>query len=426
MSSAATSKTAFQVEIVRRSFPALSQEFGGKRLIYLDSACTALKSAGVVEAASRFYATLGACGGKRSTHRMAQEVEAELIKARQAAADFLHADSANEIVFTSGTTEAANLVARAFPYGEGRDEVVLTDLEHNAVFLPFYEAAKRGEIKLKFCRSHEGRIDPADMGKLIGDKTALVAMTRASNVAGGVQPVAEVCRLARARGARVFVDDAQYVSSHREDVAALGVDFAAFSAHKIGGPFGLGVLFGREQELNRLRHYKVGGGSVKSVRWDGKGMPEVSYLDAPMRFEAGVANFAAFPAFTEAVRFLCSLPQAALRDHLSGLVDRCAKGLARIGQVKVLGRPQDLSGGSLVSFSAAHKEFSTTDFGLFLNHELGDKFVAVRAGEHCAHLLHQSYGLGSTVRASFFAYNTAEEVDVFVDAVGAYAKEACS
>jgi selenocysteine lyase/cysteine desulfurase len=425
VSPASTAKPAFAVADLRREFPALNQDFNGKKLIYLDNACTVLKSQGMTDAVSNFYQRLGACGGKRSTHLLAQEVEAELIKARQAAASFLGADSANEIVFTSGTTEASNLVARAFPYDERR-EVVLTDLEHNAVFLPFYEAAQRGEIDLKFCRSREGRIDPADMAKLIGDKTALVCVTHASNVAGGVQPVAEICRTAHARGARVFVDDAQFVSSHREDVQAVNADFAAFSAHKIGGPFGLGVLYGREQELNRLRHYKVGGGTVKSVKWDGKGMPEVTYLDAPMRFEAGVANFAAFPGLTVAIRFLRGIPEAPLREHVSNLVRRAAAGLAGIPEVKILGRAEELCQGSLLSLYPVHKEFSIADFNLYLNHELGGRFVAVRAGEHCAHLLHQSLKLESTVRLSFFAYNTAEEVDLFIDALKAYVKEACS
>ncbi|MBI3554079.1 MAG: aminotransferase class V-fold PLP-dependent enzyme [Elusimicrobia bacterium] len=420
-----TAKPAFAVDKIRREFPALEREFNGKKLVYLDSACTALKSRGVAEAVSRFYETLGACGGKRSTHLLAQAVEAELIRARQAAADFLNAESPNEIVFTSGTTEAVNLVARAFPYDERR-EVVLTDLEHNAVFLPFYEAARRGEIELKFCRSRDGRIEPDDMVKLVGDKTALVAITHASNVAGGTQGLAEIRKLAHGRGARLFVDDAQFVSSHREDVRTLNADFVAFSAHKIGGPFGLGVLYGREVELNSLRHYKVGGGTVKSVRWDGKGMPEVTYLDAPMRFEAGVANFAAFPGLTEAIRFLRAIPEAPLREHVSSLVRRAAEGLARIPEVKVLGRRDDLSEGSLVSFYPVHKEFSVADFNLFLNHELGDRFVALRAGEHCAHLLHQSLKLDGTVRLSFFAYNTAEEVDLFLDGLKSYAKEACA
>lgn len=415
---------AFDAARVRALFPALSGRRNGKRLVYLDSACTALKAGSVVEAMSAFYRESGACGGKRSTHLLAQAVEEEARKARAAAASFLGAESANEIVFTSGTTEAANLVARAFPYEPGRREVVLTDLEHNAVFLPFHEAAQRGEVTLKFCRSKDARVDPDELARLISEKTALVAITHASNVAGGVQPVAEVCRAAHAKGARVFVDDAQFVSSHREHVQSLGADFAAFSAHKIGGPFGLGVLYGREQELNRLRHYKVGGGAVKSITWKGE-LPEVSYLDAPMRLEAGVANFGAFPGLTAAIELLESLPERALREHVAALVRRAAEGLLALPHVRVVGDPAALEQGSLVSFAPTHPEFSIADFNLFLNHEREDRFIAVRAGEHCAHLLHQSLGLEATVRLSFFAYSTADDVDSFLDALREYLKEAC-
>jgi selenocysteine lyase/cysteine desulfurase len=421
----AQAAAGLDVEGLRKQFPALSQTLRGKRLVYLDNACTALKSEGVEAKMRQFYRFLGACGGKRSTHLLSQEVEAEVKEARQAAAEFLGAESANEIVFTSGTTEAANLVARAFPYEKDRREVILTDLEHNAVFLPFYEAAQRGEITLKFCRSKDSRIDPATMRSLITEKTALVAITHASNVSGGVQPVAEICRLAHQKGARVFVDDAQFVSSHREDVHSTQADFCAFSSHKIGGPFGLGVLFGKEQELNRLRHYKVGGGVVKAVTWKGAS-PEVTYLDAPLRFEAGVANFGAFGGLTAAMRWLRGLPAAGLRAHIAGLVRRAVDGIAAIPQVKIVGRPEDLAQGSLVSLYPTHADFSVLDFNLFLNHELDGRFVAVRAGEHCAHLLHQSLGIPSTIRLSFFAYNTAEEVDVFLDGLKAYVKEACA
>jgi len=419
-----TQQAGLDVEALRKQFPALSQTLRGKRLVYLDNACTALKSEAVESRVRQFYRFLGACGGKRSTHLLSQEVEAEVKEARQTAAEFLGAESANEIVFTSGTTEAANLVARAFPYEADRREVIITDLEHNAVFLPFYEAAQRGEIELKICRTKDARVDPAAMARLVSEKTALVAVTHASNVAGGVQPVAEICRLAHARGARVF-DDAQYVSSHRENVHATQADFCAFSSHKVAGPFGLGVLFGKEQELNRLRHYKVGGGSVKSISWKGEGLPEVRYLDAPMRFEAGVANFGAFGGLTAALRWLRAIPVAALRAHISSLVERACEGIAKVPTIKLVGRPEDLAQGSLVSFYSTHPDFSTTDFNLYLNHELEDRFVAVRAGEHCAHLLHQSLGIPATVRASFFAYNTLEEVDLLVDALKSYVKEAC-
>ena len=419
MRAASGERRALDVGALRAHYPSLEARVEGKRLVYLDSACTALKPRCVAERLREFYLGWGGCGGKRSTHLLSQQVEAWMVEAREAAAGFLGAESPNEIVFTSGTTEAANLLARAFPFEEGRRQVVLTDLEHNAVFLPFREAARRGEIELLFCRSKNGRVDLDRMESLIGDKTALVAVTRASNVYGGVQPLSEIARMAHGRGAKVFADCAQYVSSHREDVRETDVDFAAFSSHKIGGPFGVGVLYGKEHLLNRLGHYKVGGGTVKSVSWR-EAMPEVGYLDAPSRFEAGVGNFGGATALSEAIRFLGRIPGAELRSHVSGLVRRLAEGLAAFDGIKVLGDPEDLSRGSLVSFYPLRDDFSTVDFNLFLNHELGDRFIAVRVGEHCAHLLHESLGVAATVRVSFFAYNTAEEVDAFLGALESY------
>ena len=372
-----------------------------------------------------FYAHWGGCGGKRSTHLLSQQVEEWFSQSRRAAAAFLRADDANEIVFTSGTTEAANLLARAFPYESGRREVVITDLEHNAVALPFLEAARRGEIDLKICRTEGGRLDLNRLEAMISDRTALIAVTHASNVMGGVVPVAEAAKLARRKGARTFVDDAQYLATHREDVSTLGADFVAFSGHKIGGPFGLGVLWGREQELNRLNHYKVGGGTVKSLAWDGAGAPAPAYLDAPMRFEAGVPNFGGALGLHEALKARDEIPQGALRAHVGALARRLAEGLARAPQVRVLGRPEDLEKGALVSFVPEHPDFSPADFNLYLNHELPGRFVAVRVGEHCAHLLHRSHNVGATVRASLGAYNTEAEVDLYVDAARSYAAEAC-
>ena len=410
---------------LRPQFPALGRLIEGKRLVYLDSACTALKPRAVIDAVADFHESLGSCGGKRSTHLLAQLVEQQANQARQTVAEFMGAESANEIVFTSGATEAANLLARAFPYESGRDEVVLSDLEHNAVFLPFFEATRRGEARLKLWRGRDGVLDPDDLKKLVSDRTALVAVTHASNVCGGVQALAEICRIAHRHGARVFSDDAQFVCTHRENVSAMDIDFAAFSAHKIGGPFGLGVLYGKEHELNRLRHYKVGGGTVRSVSWTGESPPEVRYLDAPARFEAGVANFGAFAGLTAAIGLLRSIPEAALRAHISGLVGRTVKGLARLPQIRVVGDVERLAQGSLVSFYPVHPDFSIVDLGLFLNHELSSRCVALRVGEHCAHLLHQSLGIPATARASFWLYNTAAEVDCLIEAVGEYARTAC-
>jgi cysteine desulfurase/selenocysteine lyase len=417
---------ALDVSALRGLYPALERELDGRRLVYLDSACTALKSRSVADALADFYANWGGCGGKRSTHRLSQEVEARFQEARRAAASFLNADGPNEIVFTSGTTEAANLVARAFPYEDGRRGVVITDLEHNAVALPFLEAARRGEIDLTICPSEDGRLDLDRLAALVTEKTALVAVTHASNVMGGIAPAAEAAKIARKAGARIFVDDAQFLGTHREDVGTLGADFVAFSAHKLGGPFGVGVLWGRETELNRLRPWKVGGGTVKSVAWDGGAdLPEVVYLDAPAGHEAGVQDFGGVVGLRAALAARERLPSAALRAHVAALVRRTVEGLSRLPEIRVLGRANDLEKGSLVSFVPVHPEFSPVDFNLYLNNELPGRFVAIRVGEHCAHLLHRRLRADSTVRASFGPYSTAAEADLYVDAARSYAREAC-
>jgi cysteine desulfurase/selenocysteine lyase len=238
-------------------------------------------------------------------------------------------------------------------------------------------------------------------------------------------PVAEAAKLARRKGIKVFVDDAQYLGTHREDASTLGADFIAFSAHKLGGPFGVGVLWGQETELNRLGTWKLGGGTVKSLTWDLKNAPEPVYLDAPGRFEAGVQNFGGAIGLHEALKLRESLPAAALRAHVGGLVRRLAEGLAQINAIRVLGRPAELEKGSLATFASAHPDFSPVDFNLFLNHELDGRFIAIRVGEHCAHLQHRRLGVDATARVSLGAYNTAAEVDLFLDAARAYAQEAC-
>ena len=313
----------------------------------------------------------------------------------------------------------------AFPYDDARRKVVITDLEHNAVALPFIEAARAGRIELSICPTDNGRLDLDKLSALLDEKTALLAITHASNVMGGIVPVAEAAKLARRKGIKVFVDDAQYLGTHREDVSTLGADFVAFSAHKLGGPFGVGVLWGHETELNRLGTWKLGGGTVKSMAWDLKNAPEPVYLDAPGRFEAGVQNFGGAIGLHEALKARESWPASGLRAHVGALVRRLAEGLAQVSAVRVLGKTADLEKGSLVTFAAAHPDFSPVDFNLYLNHELPGRFIAIRVGEHCAHLQHRRLGVDATVRASLGAYNTAAEVDLFLTAVGAYAKEAC-
>lgn len=409
---------------MRAHYPSLRRRIQGKLPIYLDNACTALKPRCVARDISDFYRHLGGCGGKRSAHLFSQQVEALVAEARQETAAFIGAESANEIVFLSGTTEAANLLARAFPYTRSRREVVLTDLEHNGVLLPFSEAAARGEVALRICPTRNGCLDLDELERLVTRRTALVAVTRSSNVFGGVLPVAEAARIAHSRGACILVDDAQYLSSHRAAVRSADMDFSIFSAHKLGGPFGVGVLYGKEPLLNRLGVYKAGGGMVRSVRRQGDAV-RADYLDAPARFEAGVQNLGGIIGWRSAIRFLRGFPAAGMRRHVADLVERAVAGLAGCREIEILGDPARLPEGAIVSFRPTHKRFSPVDFNLYLNHELQDRFIAIRIGEHCAHLAHQGLGIPASLRLSFFPYNLPSEVDMFCSALDAYLNEAC-
>jgi cysteine desulfurase/selenocysteine lyase len=413
------------VESLRAAYPALRHEINGKTPVYFDNACTALKPRVVSERLADFYANYGGCGGKRSTHLLAQETEQWWQGTRKKIAAFLNAEKPEEIIYTSGTTEGINIVARAFPYEDGRREVVITEMEHNSVLLPFYEAAQRGEVELKICPIVNGRLDIAALEKLVTRKTALIAMAHSSNVIGGVFPVTQAARIAHAKGAKILIDDAQYLASHRHDVRATNVDFVAFSAHKIGGPFGIGALYGKEHLLNRLGHNKIGGGTVKDIKRDGDAV-EAVYLDAPMRFEAGVQNFGGAAAFGDALDHLTALPQRAVRSHIEKLVRRMIAGLQKIPQVKILGDPEVLAEGSLVSFYPTDETISPRDFALYINHELPERYIALRVGEHCAHLLHKTQRISGTIRTSFAAYNTEEEVDFFLAGLASYIKEAMS
>jgi cysteine desulfurase/selenocysteine lyase len=409
----------FDPQLARRDFPVLLRDWDGKSLVYLDSACTALKPEPVVKAMHDFYLGNGGCAGNRSSHLLSREVEERALKARARVAGFLNAASPNEIVFTSSTTDSMNLLARSFRLPKGRDEVLVADVSHNSAFLPFLERAREGAYDLRILPSRDGRVPAEELEKALTERTALVVLSQASNVYGGVQPLAELSRAAHRAGAKVAVDAAQYVPTHRVDVQADDVDFLAFSAHKLGGPFGVGVLYGKEPLLNGLGHYRVGGGAVRDLagrgpRWD------AAYLDSPRRFEAGVQNVAGWIGLEAAIDYWATIGMEAVRAHVSGLVSRAAEGLSAVPGLRVLGRPEHRPEGSLVSAGPEDPEVSLQDLSLYLSHELQGRSVAIRVGQHCAHLLYRSAGLKDTLRLSFHAFNTEEEVDFAVRGIAEF------
>jgi cysteine desulfurase/selenocysteine lyase len=404
----------------RNQFPQLSRAVEGrKRLVYLDSACTALKLRAPADKMRDFALEWGGCSGGRSMHSLARRSEEAVAETRSAAASFVGAVSPGEIVFTSGTTEAINLVARGLPLPEGRTEIIVSDLEHNSAYLPFYERAERDGLKLRIAKTENGRLDLKALGRLLSRKTALVCLPHSSNVFGGVLPLDEVCDLAHDAGALVFVDDAQFVQSHREDVQESGVDFAAFSAHKLGGPFGVGVLYGKEHLLNTISPHKPGGGTVAGLS-KSRGVWRPNYLDSPQRFEGGIQNYTGIVGLGETIRLHERVDREALRTHIEALVRKTVRGLSELRWVRVLGGEDHLAEGSLVSFHVEDDRFSASDLSIFLDQDLPKHAVAVRVGEHCANVIHGRLSLEETVRISFFAYNTVEDVDLFLDALCEY------
>lgn len=404
---------------LKKEFPALEERFDGRELVYLDSACTVLKMRCAADAQRRHMLLLGGCGGKRSAHPLAAAMEEDFYASRRAVAEFMGAASPEEVIFTAGVTDAANLLANSFPFTSKRDEVVLSPLEHNAVFLPFERLAAAGRIKLRVAPLKGFRVDLDGLARLLGPRTALVCFTHASNVFGGGQDAARAAELAHAAGARIFVDDAQYTPTHGGSGAFCGADACAFSGHKIGAPFFTGALYARASLMEKLRPWRVGGGTVEKVAFSG-GRYRAVYLGGHQGFEAGVQNYSGAAGLAAAIARLEKAGFAEIRAHVSGLVLNALAALEDITEVKVLGDRADLGEGSLISLAPLKKGFSVPDFNLFLGRQLKGRLVAVRTGRHCADLACLNSGYDETIRVSFFAYNTPADTAVFVSGLKKY------
>jgi cysteine desulfurase/selenocysteine lyase len=404
---------------LRAEFPTLEERFGGRRLVYLDSACTVLKLRSAADAQRRHMLLLGGCGGKRSLHSLASAMEEAFYAARSRVAAFMGAGSPEEVIFTAGVTDAANLLANSFPFTPQRNEVVLSPLEHNAVFLPFERLAAAGRIKLRVAPLRDFRTDLAGLARLVGRKTALVCVTHAPNVFGGACDVKAAAAIAHGAGACLFCDDAQYAPSHGSCGAADGADACAFSGHKLGAPYFTGALCVRRPLLERLRPWRVGGGTVEAVAASG-GSYRASYLGGYQGFEAGVQNYSGAAGLAAALERLDKAGFPAIRAHVAALVAGALKSLGGIKGIKILGNPGEIPDGSLISIAARKKGFSVPDFNLFLNEAVRGRLIAVRTGRHCADLACLNSGYSETIRLSYFAYNTPEDTACFAAALEKY------
>jgi cysteine desulfurase / selenocysteine lyase len=393
------------VEAIRADFPALARTVrNGNPLVYLDSGATSQKPVQVLDAERSFY-ELHNSAAHRGTHLLGEEATDVYEGARAKVAAFIGAE-AGEVVFTKNATEAINLVAYTMKAAPG-DEILITEMEHHANLVPWQQLCERTGATLRWLNvTPDGRLDLDHLDDMITGRTKLVAVTHQSNVTGTIPPVAEIASAAHEVGALVLADAAQSVPHQPVDVAALGVDFLAFSGHKMLGPYGIGVLFGRADLLEAMPPFLTGGSMIEVVRMEGS-----TFLPPPQRFEPGVPAVAEAAGLAAAVDYLSGLGMGAVAAHEESLTAHALDTLGEINGVRILGPDTTKDRGGAVAFDV--EGVHPHDVGQVLD-ELG---IAVRTGHHCAWPLHRALGVQASTRATFYVYNTHAEVDALADGI---------
>ena len=396
----------YQIEDVRKDFPILSKTIYNKPLVYLDNAATTQKPLSVIEAMNNEYLNVNS-NVHRGVHWLSQQATELHESARETLRKFINAKSTNEIIFTRGTTESINLVASSFVEGfmNAGDEVIVSEMEHHSNIVPWQLQMARKGIALKVAPiDDEGNLDMEAFKKLFSERTKLVSIAHVSNVLGTVNPIDEIIQFAHSQGVPVLVDGAQSAPHFAIDVQAMDCDFFALSGHKMYGPTGIGVLYGKEEWLDRMPPYQGGGEMIETVSFD-----KVTFEKPPLKFEAGTPDYIATHGLATAVDYLLDLGMDNIQKHEAMLTQYAMEQLSTIKDIRFIGTPRQKD--AVVSFLVG--DIHPFDLGTLLD-RLG---IALRTGHHCAQPLMQRLGIQGTVRASFGLYNTKEEIDVLVKGI---------
>jgi cysteine desulfurase/selenocysteine lyase len=391
---------------VRADFPLLSREVNGKPLVYFDNANTSQKPQVVIDTVNEFYRRHNA-NVARAVHTLGEEATSAYEATRDKLARFINAPSRDEIVFTSGTTQAINLVAYSYllPRLQPGDEIMISMMEHHADIVPWQILGERAGAKLKVAPiTEKGELIVEKYVELLTPRVKLAGIVHVSNVLGTVNPIAEIARAARKRGIPLLVDGSQAMPHMPVDVRALGCDFYALTGHKMFGPTGTGALWARRELLRDMPPFFGGGEMIREVRFDG-----TTYADPPHRFEAGTPNIAGFVGLGAAIDYMESLGRERIAAYEHDLLEYATAAMRAVPGLRIFGESKNKA--AVISFliEGAHAH----DLATLLDHE----GIAVRSGHHCAHPLMQFYGVPATCRASFAFYNTREEVDRFIEAI---------
>ncbi|MBI2542542.1 cysteine desulfurase [Candidatus Woesearchaeota archaeon] len=390
----------FDANKARKDFPVLSKD-----IIYFDNACMSLKPLQVIERINEYYKEYSACAG-RSAHKLASRVENEVAKSREELRKIVNAKKQEEIIFTRNTTEGINLVANSIGLRKG-DEVIISDKEHNSNLLPWLKLRKNGMI-VKICPGNsDGTFNLENFEKLISKKTKIVSVVFTSNVDGVTNPIKGICKIAHDNGSLVLADGAQAVPSHEVDVGGLDVDFLAFSGHKMLGPTGTGVLYGKKKLLEKMDQFIIGGETVTNTNYDSYEMEEL-----PMKFEAGLQDYAGIIGLGEACRYLKRVGLGSIKKQELKLNALISRELLKNEKIRILG-PGDAGQRSGI-FSFNIKGMNPHNVSKILENS---RNILTRSGMHCVHSWFNSRKIGGSVRASMYFYNTEEEAEIFVGEV---------
>ena len=394
------------VQAIRKHFPVLDRQVKGRPLVYFDNAATTQKPKAVIDALLNYYQDYNA-NIHRGIHTLAEEATAAFEGTRDAVREFINAETREQVIFTSGTTEGINLVAQTW----GRqniqkgDEIIISNMEHHSNIVPWYILAKEKGAHIKVIPiTDDGELDMEGFASLLNEKTKLVSIVHVSNALGTINPVKEIIRKAHDVGAVVLVDGAQSTVHLDIDVQDMDTDFFVFSSHKLYGPTGIGALYGKKELLENMPPYQGGGEMIKDVTFD-----LITWNELPYKFEAGTPNIADTIAFKAAMDFTKSIGKEKIRRHENELLAYATEQLEQIPGVKIIGRARQKI--SVVSFviDGIHPQ----DIGILLD----NKGVAVRTGHHCAQPLMDRLCIRGTIRASFAMYNTKEEIDTMIEAL---------
>lgn len=392
-------------ENIRRDFPILERTVHGRPLVYLDNAATTQKPLCVLDAMREEYLNVNA-NVHRGVHWLSQQSTELHENARETVRRFVNAASTSEVVFTRGTTEGLNLVAATFAdaFMQEGDEVIVSAMEHHSNIVPWQLQQQRKGIRLRVIpMGDDGALRMDEYEKLFSERTKIVSVAHVSNALGTVNPVREITRIAHAHGVPVMIDGAQSVPHMTVDVQDIDCDFLAFSGHKVYGPTGVGILYGKEEWLERLPPYQGGGEMIERVSFDG-----TTFERPPLKFEAGTPDYVATHGLAKAIEYVTAIGMDNIRAHEQQLTRYALQQLRAIDGLQVYGHGDGMEADAAISFNVAG--IHPADLGTLLD-QLG---IAVRTGHHCAQPLMDRLGVLGTVRASFALYNTQEEVDAFV------------